>query len=80
MNQLPEALDHFTKLHSIIRNSPHVIYQIADMHPPTVICIVSLFVIDSFGMIIVLRFSSQTTRVKLESAVYMQISFFDRAL
>ncbi|XP_065908440.1 intraflagellar transport protein 88 homolog [Dysidea avara] len=26
MNQLPEALDHFTKLHSIIRNSPHVIY------------------------------------------------------
>ena len=33
MGQLPEALDHFTKLHSIIRNSPHVIFQIADMYP-----------------------------------------------
>ena len=84
MNQLPEALDHFTKLHSIIRNSPHVIYQIADMYPPTIICIVYKSILNRFFweeyMSIVLRFSSQTTRVKLEAAVYVQISFFDRAL
>ena len=39
MNQLPKALDHFIKLHSI-RNSPHVIYQIADMYPPTTMYII----------------------------------------
>lgn len=33
IGRLEDALDCFYKLHAILRNSPQVIYQIADMYP-----------------------------------------------
>jgi hypothetical protein len=33
LNRLEDALDCFYKLHAILRNSPQVMYQIADMYP-----------------------------------------------
>ena len=33
IKRLEDALDCFYKLHAILRNSPQVIYQIADMYP-----------------------------------------------
>jgi hypothetical protein len=33
IGRLEDALDAFYKLHAILRNSPQVIFQIADMYP-----------------------------------------------
>ena len=33
LKRYEDALDSFYKLHAILRNSPQVIYQIADMYP-----------------------------------------------
>ena len=33
IGRLEDALDCFYKLHAILRNSPQVIYQIADVYP-----------------------------------------------
>lgn len=35
MNKYPDALDCFLKLHSILKNSAHVLYQLADLYDKT---------------------------------------------
>ena len=36
LGRLEDSLDAFYKLHAILRNSPQVMYQVADLYPFTV--------------------------------------------
>ena len=49
LRRLEDALDSFYKLHAIMRNSPQVIYQIADMYP--------LFDRSSFAVLLLWKIS-----------------------
>ena len=39
ISRLEDALDCFYKLHAILRNSPQVMYQIADLYPLNLITV-----------------------------------------